>query len=242
VTEADLLAQEAIIAEIRRRFPEHQILTEEAERALGADVAHRWLVDPLDGTTNFARGIPYFAVSIALETAGELQVGVIYDPLGERLFQASVGEGAFLNGERLHVSNRSELLDALLDLGWARSQEARLVSLHAAQALLPHVGSARTIGSAALGLAAVAAGWEDIYYHSELAPWDMAAGVLLIREAGGVVTAVDGGPWDASAGGCLASNGLLHEEALRRLADAGGQAENERPCGSPGSLRSSACA
>jgi len=217
VTEADLLAQEAIVAEIRARFPEHQILAEEAARALGADSSHRWFIDPLDGTTNYARGIPHFSISIAAESWGELRAGVIYDPLGERLFQAEAGGGAFLNGARLRVSDRSQLLESLLDLGWARSQEARLCSIRAAQALMPHVGSARTGGSAALGLAAVAAGWEDIYFHVELQPWDMAAGVLLIREAGGLVTAPRGEAWHAFAGGCLATNGLLHQQVLRRL-------------------------
>ncbi len=218
VTEADVLSQEAIVAEIRAHYPAHQILSEESARILGTDAAHRWVIDPLDGTTNYARGIPYFSVSIAVESRGELSVGVIYDPLGERLFHATAGGGAFLNGARLRVSERGHLLDALLDLGWARSQEARLACIRAAAALGPYVGSVRTIGSAALGLAAVAAGWEDLFYHPELGPWDMAAGVLLIREAGGLVTAPGGGPWDLFSGGCLASNGLLHQQARQRLA------------------------
>lgn len=218
VTEADLLAQEAIVAEIRRRYPEHQIVTEEADRLLGADATHRWYIDPLDGTTNFSRGIPCFSVSIAVERHGRLEAGAVYEPLSERLFQATAGQGARLNGQRLQVSDRGQLIDALLDLGWARSQPARLASVRYAKALMPHVGSARTIGSAALGLAAVAAGWEDLFFHPELAPWDMAAGVLLIREAGGIVTAPDGGPWTPFVGGCLAGNGALHEQALQRLA------------------------
>ena len=217
VTEVDLLAQEAAVAEIRRRHPQHQIVSEEAGEPLGSDSTHRWYVDPLDGTTNFSRGIPHFSVSVALECYGQLCVGVVYDPLGERLFQAGAGRGALLNGVRLRVSGRERLLDALLDLGWGRSQRARQLCIRAAQALGPEIGSVRTGGSAALGLAAVAAGWEDIYYHPELAPWDMAAGALLVREAGGRVTAVDGGEWHLLAGGCLASNGLLHQAALLKL-------------------------
>ncbi|MCL6430515.1 MAG: inositol monophosphatase [Anaerolineae bacterium] len=220
VTEADLLAQEAAVAVIRREFPEHEIVTEEAGLPQGSDRTHRWYLDPLDGTTNYARGIPCFSVSIALECSGALAVGVVYDPMGGRLFHACLGAGAFLNGARLRVSERDRLLDALLDLGWARSQQARLLCLHAAEVLGPEIGSVRTMGSAALGLAAVAAGWEDVYYHPELAPWDMAAGVLLIREAGGRVTATDGSEWHPLAGGCLASNGLLHQAALLKLRDA----------------------
>ncbi len=218
VTEADVLAQDAIVAVIRARYPDHQIYTEESGQVLGSDPLHRWFVDPLDGTTNYARGIPYFSVSIAIECEGELQVGVIYDPLGERLFQAQAGEGAYLNDARLAVSERGRLIDALLDLGWARSQAARLECLRAAAILGPLLGSARTMGSAALGLAAVAAGWEEIFFHAELSPWDMAAGALLVCEAGGTVTTIAGGAWDVWAGGILASNGLLHAEVLRLLA------------------------
>ncbi len=221
VTEADILAQDAIVATIRTRYPDHQIYTEESGQVLGNDPSHRWLVDPLDGTTNYARGIPYFSVSIAIERDGALQAGVIYDPLGERLFQAAAGEGAYLDGKRLAVSERADLIDAILDLGWARRQAARLECLRAADVLGPRLGSARTMGSAALGLAAVAAGWEEIFFHAELAPWDMAAGALLVREAGGMVTTIAGGVWDVWAGGILASNGLLHEEVLRLLAQSG---------------------
>lgn len=220
VTEVDLAAQEAIVARIRARFPGHQVWTEEAHRALGHDSSHRWFIDPLDGTTNYARGIPYFSVSIAVERGGELQVGVVYDPLGERLFHAATGEGAYLNGVRLAVSDRTRLIDALLDLGWARSQPARLGACRVAAAIGPYIGSARTMGSAALGLAAVAAGWEDVFFHPELAPWDMAAGVILVREAGGTVTTAEGREWDVFAGSCLASNGLLHQAALQHITPA----------------------
>lgn len=219
VTEADLMAQEAIVAQVRGRFPEHQILTEEAHRALGtAGSGCRWIVDPLDGTTNYARGIPYFCVSIALECAGELQVGVVYDPLGGRLFHAVRGEGAYLNGRRLHVTGCADLIGSLLDLGWARSPAAREASMRVSSALGPAIGSVRTMGSAALGLAAVAAGWEEAFFHAELAPWDMAAGVLLVREAGGTVTLPNGEPWGLFSGMCLASNGLVHRALVERIA------------------------
>ncbi|HOG47310.1 MAG TPA: inositol monophosphatase family protein [Anaerolineae bacterium] len=218
VTEADVLAQEAIVAQIRARFPGHQILTEEAGHALGPAADYCWIVDPLDGTTNYARGIPHFSVSIAAEHEGVLQTAVVYDPLGERLFHAARGEGAFLNGRRLHVSERSRLIDTLLDLGWARSPAARDLSSRVARTLGPAIGSVRTMGSAALGLAAVAAGWEDVYFHSELAPWDMAAGALLVREAGGVVTRPDGTPWDVFGGMCLATNGYVHQALVELIA------------------------
>ncbi len=218
VTEVDVLAQGAIIAHIRARFPEHQIVTEEAAQPLGSDAAHRWLVDPLDGTTNYARGIPYFSTSIAAEREGALQVAVVYQPLGDRLFHAVRGEGAFLNGRRLRVSERQRLIDTLLDLGWARSRQARDLSARVARVVGPAIGSARTMGSAALGLAAVAAGWEDAFFHAELAPWDMAAGALLVREAGGTVTRPDGRPWDVFGGTCLATNGLVHQALVDIIA------------------------
>lgn len=217
VTEADLAAQQAIVTLIHRAFPGHQILTEEAEGAFGTDSAHRWFVDPLDGTTNYARGIPYFSVSIAAECEGQLRVGVVYEPLSDRLFYAALGEGAYLNGVRLHVSERSQMIDALLDLGWARSNVSRRRSLGAAEALAPLIGTVRTMGSAALGLAAIAAGWEDVYYHPELSPWDMAAGVLLVREAGGEVSGARGEAWHPFVGTCLATNGLLHRATLERI-------------------------
>lgn len=224
VTEVDLLAQEAIVAQIHGRFPEHQILTEEAQRTLGvAAAACRWIVDPLDGTTNYARSIPHFSVSIAAECQGELQAAVVYDPLGDRLFHAIRGEGAYLDAQRLHVSERSQLIDTLVDLGWARSPQGRDLSSRVARAVGPAIGSARSMGSAALGLAAVAAGWEDAFFHPELAPWDMAAGVLLVREAGGTVTLPDGEAWDLFAGGCLASNGEVHRALLELIARAMGK-------------------
>ncbi|MGQ9683360.1 MAG: inositol monophosphatase family protein [Anaerolineae bacterium] len=217
VTEADLLAQDAILGIIRARYPAHQVLSEEAPAAEGADAGCQWFVDPLDGTTNYARGIPIFSVSIAVVAQGDLAVAVVYEPLGDRLFHAVRGQGACLNGQPLRVSARAALIEALLDLGWARSQPARLACLQAAHALGPHIGSARTLGSAALGLAAVAAGWEDVYYHPELAPWDVAAGILLVLEAGGQVSALDGSPWDLYGKGFLASNGVLHRQVLERL-------------------------
>lgn len=218
VTEADVLAQDAIVTAIRAQFPSHQVLTEEADHILGSDATHRWFIDPLDGTTNYSRGVPHFAVSIAVEVEGEMHAGVVYDPLADRLFYAEAGEGAYLNGKRLHIGDRTAMIDALLDLGWARSRAGREMSLHAGHLLAPRVGTVRTMGSAALGLAMVAAGWEDLYYHPELSPWDMAAGVLLVREAGGRVTAADGGPWSPFSSGCLAGNSLLHRETLHCLA------------------------
>ena len=220
VTETDYLAQEAIVARIRERFPEHRIVAEEAGYATGqgASSPYCWFIDPLDGTTNYSRGIPFFSVSIAVACNDDLQAGVIYDPLGDRLFQAARGEGAFLNGRPLRVSSRTQLLDALLNLGWARGPAARQTSIRMAQALGPLIGTVRTMGSAALGLAAVAAGWEDLFIQTELSPWDMAAGVLLVREAGGEVTAPDGGVWHVrQSGGCLASNGVLHQAALKHI-------------------------
>jgi myo-inositol-1(or 4)-monophosphatase len=220
VTEVDLLAQEAILAHIRADFPTHQIMTEESTQVLGGQADYRWFIDPLDGTTNYARGLPSFATSIGVAHGSELVVGVVYDPLHDHLFTAERGQGAYLNGRRLRVSVQDELIDALMDLGWARNQQARKATVRVAAAIGERIGSVRNLGSAALGLAAIAAGWEDIYWHPDLCPWDDAAGALLVLEAGGKISDSRGAPWNVYTRDCLATNGRLHDLAVQYIGPA----------------------
>jgi myo-inositol-1(or 4)-monophosphatase len=213
VTDADLAAEAAIVQTIRSRFPDHALLTEEGGKSTG-DADYVWVVDPLDGTTNYSRRFPIFSVSIGLLHKGELTAGVVYDPLADRLFSAERGRGATLNGTPLHVSHIDQLGSTVVGLDWARSQDDRreIVARLARVALA--CGTLRGIGSAALGLCYVAAGWLDAYFHVGLKPWDMAAGLLLIEEAGGRVSDVQGGPWQPWIQHVLVSNGRVHQALL----------------------------
>ncbi len=211
VTEADRRAEEAIISRLRRAFPGEGIWAEESGRREGEGQA-RWLIDPLDGTSNYAHGLPIFAVSIAAEVDGELEVGVVYDPCRDELFTAARGGGAWLNGRPLRVSGEGELRRSLLVTGFpydVRVNEENNLDhftnfTFSAQAV-------RRLGSAALDLAYVAAGRFDGYWETRLNPWDMAAGVLLVLEAGGRVTDLLGRPWRLEGRQVLASNGRIHE-------------------------------
>ena len=184
VSEVDRLAEEAIIKELRRAYPDHAILAEESG-ATGKG-AFTWVIDPLDGTHNYLRGIPHFSVSIALLEKGVPVHGVVFDPLRDELFTASKGDGAYLNDRRLRVGKRDGLTGAMLATGFPFRQRAHLESqLGMVRALLAQAEDLRRSGSAALDLAYVAAGRYDGYFEIGLKPWDMAAGILLVREAGG---------------------------------------------------------
>jgi len=215
VTEADLAAEQVIMQEILAGCPEAWIVSEESHSQRVA-LAGRptWYIDPLDGTTNFARGLPSFSVSIAMAQDGQVVCGAVYDPLHGHLFHAQRGQGAFLNGEPLRVSRVAALQDAILLLDWPRDQEIRQMSARAMQQLVPLTDAVRSTGSAALSLCYLAAGWADLYFQYTLMPWDVAAGLLLIEEAGGRVSGVDGRPYALEQPDWLASNGLLHEAVL----------------------------
>lgn len=216
VTDADLSANKFIIETIRRRFPDHDILTEEGDREaiVQSQSDYRWIIDPLDGTSNYAHRYPSFSVSVALTCRQELLLGVVYDPLRDHLFRATAGKGAYLNGERLHVSSTDTLIDSTVGLDWAHEQDLREETVRLVVALAPRVLSLRSLGSAALSLCYVAAGWSDAYFHRKLSAWDMAAGVLLVQEAGGTLTDLNGGEWHLHCPTCLASNGLLHQAVV----------------------------
>lgn len=224
VTQADLEAERMFREIIAARCPGHAVLGEEggAADAVPPGARCRWVVDPLDGTTNFAHGLALFCVSIALEVDGRVQIGVVYDPVGEELFTAERGEGARLNGERLQVSERAVLIDALLCTGFPYSiREVRGRQVDVFAAFLGQARAVRRLGSAALDLCYVAAGRFDGFWEAHLHPWDIAAGALIVEEAGGRVTRYDDSAIDLSGGQIVASNGRVHGSMLSVIAGVG---------------------
>jgi myo-inositol-1(or 4)-monophosphatase len=217
VTEADIASERLIVERIRSYHPRHAILTEESGDvvALGdVDSEYKWIIDPLDGTTNYAHGYPCFCVSIALEYEGRVVVGVVYDPTRDELFAAERGQGATLNGRSLRVSETSGLNDALLCTGFPYDVRDRGDFARHFRNFIMRAQSVRRDGAAALDLAYVAAGRFDAFYEEGLRPWDVAAGVLLVEEAGGRVTHYDGSPFRVYTPPIAASNGLIHEAIL----------------------------
>lgn len=216
VTDADLAAQEALIAIIRARFPQHGILSEEG-LAPTNDADTVWVLDPLDGTTNYARRLPSFSVSVAVARRDALIVGVVYDPLRDYIFCAERGAGATWNGQRLRVSQVDDLGQAVAGVDFAREPAIRSSQMATMVVCSERIRTFRSFGSAALGLCFVAAGWLDAYFHLSLAPWDVAAGALMVTEAGGAITSTDGKPWSYTQPRCLATNGKLHSEFLELM-------------------------
>jgi len=211
VTQADRRSEQAIVSRLRKHFPNHAIVAEEGGGAENQS-PFRWHVDPLDGTTNFAHGYPCFAVSIGLEEESELVVGVIYQPVSGELFTAVRGEGAYLNQKRIEVSRIEKLATSLLATGFPSVKRAQNPNIHYYWDFTLRSHGVRRDGSAALDLAAVACGRFDGFWEFGLHSWDVAAGVLLIREAGGTVTQFDGQPYRLGDRELLASNRLVHAE------------------------------
>ena len=220
VTEADLAAQAKVVEVIRSRYPDHDIWGEESGQVPGGASNYCWIVDPLDGTTNYSRGYPCFSVSIGLSHRGEIVLGAVYDPLRDQLFQAKRGQGAYLNNDMIHVRAVERLIDAVVGLDWPRKQDLRYPMVQLVAEVAPRVGTLRSTGSAALGLCCVAAGWIDTYFHLSLKPWDIAAASVIIQEAGGAVSDIAGLPWQPDSENCLASNGLIHKAMLNLLTGA----------------------
>ena len=211
VSEADHQAERLIKRELSKARPAYGFLMEESGSTPAADGEHRWIVDPLDGTTNFLHGIPHFAVSIALERAGEIVSGVVYDPCKDELFWAEKGVGTFLNDRRLRVSGRRALADALIGTGAPFLGHGDHPQFTAEmEAIMKEVAGIRRLGAAALDLAYVAAGRYDGFWERGLEPWDVAAGALLVREAGGYVSEIEGGQKLLDGGSILAANDQLH--------------------------------
>src|SRR5207248_11209202 len=215
VTEVDVAVERMFRALIAERFPDHRVLAEE----LGGDAAPPpgpcWVFDPIDGTTNYAHGLPIFCASLAVEVNGAAEVAAVYDPNRRELFTAERGAGAFLNGRPLRVSAASSLVDALLVTGFPYDVHARvdeIVGMFAA--FIGRARAVRRLGSAAIDLCWVASGRMDGFWESDLSPWDIAGGALIVAEAGGRVTSMSGTPFTSRGREVLASNGLLHDAML----------------------------
>lgn len=221
VTAADRRAEEILYTELMKARPGYGFLGEEGGSREGADKTHTWIVDPLDGTTNFLHGIPQFAISIALEREGTVVAGLIYNPANEDMFIAERGKGAFLNEQRIRVAGRKLLGDAVIACGLPHQGRGDLaLSRKETGAMQEHVAGLRRFGAAALDLAWVAAGRLDGYWERDINPWDMAAGIILVREAGGFVTDCDGGEDMFHKGHIAAGNDVIQKALLAVLKNA----------------------
>ena len=217
VTDVDRRSEETICRLIREAFPDHGILSEERRERSGA-APYRWVVDPLDGTINYAHHFPFFCVSIGVEREGVLQVGVVYDPIREELFAAMKGGGATLNGRPLTPSTVDDLSHALLATGFSPEvHEGDFANVRHFEAFLQKTQAVRRPGSAALDICYVAAGRLDGFWEMHLHPWDMAAGALIVQEAGGKVTNFAGQPFSLTEGEILVSNARIHEAMTQVL-------------------------
>jgi myo-inositol-1(or 4)-monophosphatase len=218
VTAADRASEKLIVEQLRSRFPSHSIVGEEGTR-IRQDSEYVWFVDPLDGTTNFAHGFPVFAVSLGLQHGEDLVAGVVYDPIRKECFTAERGAGAYLNHHRLHVSRVTALEEGLFATGFAaanRRDQANVLFFHE---LSMRSHGVRRPGSAALDLCSVAAGRLDGFWEFGLKPWDVAAGLLLVSEAGGTFGDMRGGPYSLGGEHLAATNGLVHNQLLRVFGD-----------------------
>ncbi len=222
VTAADRKAEEILREELAKARPGYGFIGEESGRHEGSDATHLWIVDPLDGTTNFLHGIPQFAISVALEREGAIVAGLVYNPATDEMFLAERGKGAFLNDTRLRVAGRRRLADSVIACGLPHLGRGDLeLNRREMAAVQEKVAGLRRFGSAALDLAFIAAGRFDGYWERGLASWDMAAGILLVREAGGYVTDLQGKDAMLTSGDIIAGNEIIHRDLLSALRAAG---------------------
>ncbi len=213
VTDVDKKCEEIVIANIREYFPEHSILAEESGEEERKE-NFMWVVDPIDGTTNFAHGFPVYCTSIGIYSEGEGRVAVVYDPNRDELFSAIKGEGAFLNGEKISVTEVSTVRESLFATGFAYNVERKIKNLEYFKMMLKEAQAVRRPGAAAIDLCYVACGRLDGFWELDLSPWDTAAGYLLVEEAGGKVTTMAGGKYDIRSKAILATNRGIHEETV----------------------------
>jgi myo-inositol-1(or 4)-monophosphatase len=221
VCAADRRAETILREELAKARPDYGFLGEEGGAQAGSDKTHRWIVDPLDGTTNFLHGIPHFAIAIALERNGAIVAGLVYNPANDEMFIAERGKGAFLNDKRIRVAARQRLAEAIVACGLPHYGRGDLAlardEIAAAQRAFAGL---RRYGAATLDLAWVAAGRLDAYWERDLSPWDLAAGSILVREAGGFISDLDGGDAILTKGNVVAGNDTMHRELLRLLQEA----------------------
>jgi myo-inositol-1(or 4)-monophosphatase len=218
VSASDLNSEKTIMYELSKARPGYSFLLEEGGKILGEDQDHTWIVDPLDGTTNFLHGVPHFAISIGLKKHNEIVAGVIYDPIKDEMFIAEKGRGAFMNDRRIRVSGRREFPNCLLGTGVTMANpQYHQQFLDSIGKVLPVSAGLRRMGAASLDLAYVAAGRLDGYWEYTLKPWDVAAGIIIVKEAGGVITTLDGAPKEADDGTVLAGNPFVQEQLLKIL-------------------------
>jgi len=216
VTEADRASEKLVVERLKQHFPGHGVMAEEGT-GHESPSDYRWYVDPLDGTTNFAHSYPAWNVTLALEKGGELIAGVVFVPMHDELFTAERGAGAFLNGRRMRVSKAGRIADSLLCTGFPNHNRATNPNIHYFHELAMSAHGVRRSGSAGIDLAYVAAGRLDGFWEIGLSPWDMAAGILLVEEAGGICTDMLGGPHHLRSPHILTDNRLIHEELLALL-------------------------
>ncbi len=218
VTEMDRASEDLILGEIKKAFPDHGILTEESAE-IAARSPYRWIIDPLDGTTNYSHGFPVFCVSIAVENAGEVVLGVVYNPMLDELFTAEKDGGALLNGKKISVSKVKTLDKSLLATGFPYDiRKTRENNLDHFANFAVTAQAIRRAGAAALDMSCVACGRFDGFWEMKLKPWDVSAAGLIVMEAGGILSDFKGGPFSIHGAQTLASNGLIHEEMLSVLA------------------------
>ena len=218
VTRADLKAEQEIFESLSTSRPKYGFVMEERGEIEGSDNSNRWIVDPLDGTTNFIHGLPHFAISIGLERDRQPYAGVIYNPVTDELFWAEKGEGAYLNDRRIRVTKRSELSESLFACGLPfAGREGRKEALAETERVLEKTSGVRRYGAAALDLAYVAAGRYDAFWERDLNIWDVAAGAAIVREAGGFIIEIDGGKNFMSGGSILASNPEIYDDAKKLI-------------------------
>jgi myo-inositol-1(or 4)-monophosphatase len=218
VTDVDLESEQRVCSAVSAAFPSHTILGEEGGHLGGDDTRYRWLVDPLDGTTNYAHGFPVFCVSIGFEVEGRLRFGVVYAPCQNELYVAEAGRGATLNERPLQVSGVDDLRQAMVATGFPYDHAALPRALRSFEVMSARSQAVRRVGSAALDLCYVACGRFDAYWEHVVRPWDLAAGALIVLEAGGQLSATDGSPFDVDGGQVLASNRRLHPSLIDALA------------------------
>ena len=218
ITDADRASEEYILQELKKHFPESSILAEEQGLSQGVDQGSLWVVDPLDGTTNFAHGFPYFSVSIALISAGELRMGVVHNPVSGELFSAEKGQGAYRNGEKIHVSASESVQNSLLVTGFAYDVASRADdNMYEFEQVMKASQGVLRLGSAALDLCNVACGRLEGFWERGINVWDIAAGALVVLEAGGRTSMYSGESLDPFAREIVATNGLIHDKLLSLL-------------------------